>query len=151
MSGIVYFWRTEFHEPLEVSKGYEAHVQMRWRPGAFCRVSTGDSDILSSCDMKDELAFKTGQGNPAFFRVRGSQGPLHLNQKIQGPSHIHISEGKLRLSCLWKVGLSLQSKTGNHLSLPDNMACNELSSSCFIEIDVPLDMRCLCYGISGFS
>ena len=23
---------------------------------AFCRVSTGDSDILSSCDMKDEHA-----------------------------------------------------------------------------------------------
>ena len=151
MSGIVNFWSTELHEPLDVSKGCEAYVQMRWRPGAFCRVSSGDSDILSSCDMKDELAFKTLQGNPAFFRVRASQGPLHLNQKIQGPSHIHISEGKLRLRCLWKVGLSLQSKTGKHLSSPDNMACNELSSSCFIEIDVPLDMRWLSHGIAGFS
>ena len=30
--------------------------EMRWRPRAFCRVSTGDSDILSSCDMNDEHA-----------------------------------------------------------------------------------------------
>ena len=27
--------------------------EMRWRPRAFCRVSTGDSDILSCCDMND--------------------------------------------------------------------------------------------------
>ena len=30
--------------------------EMKWRPRAFSRVSTGDSDILSSCDMKDEQA-----------------------------------------------------------------------------------------------
>ena len=30
--------------------------QMKWRPTAFGRVSTGDSDILSSCDMNDEHA-----------------------------------------------------------------------------------------------
>ena len=30
--------------------------EMRWRTRAFCRVSTGDSDILSSCDMNDEHA-----------------------------------------------------------------------------------------------
>ena len=29
---------------------------MKWRPRAFGRVSTGDSDILSSCDMNDEHA-----------------------------------------------------------------------------------------------
>ena len=28
--------------------------EMRCRPRAFCRVSTGHSDILSSCDMIDE-------------------------------------------------------------------------------------------------
>ena len=28
--------------------------EMRWRPRAFCRVSTGDSDILSSFDINDE-------------------------------------------------------------------------------------------------
>ena len=33
-------------------------VQMRWRTRALCWVSIGDSDILSSFDMKDEPAFK---------------------------------------------------------------------------------------------
>ena len=43
------------------------HIQMRWRTMAFSRVSTGDSDIPSSCEMKDEHAFKPLQGHPAFF------------------------------------------------------------------------------------
>ena len=33
------------------------HAQMRGRPRAFSRVSTGHSDIPSSCEMKDEPAF----------------------------------------------------------------------------------------------
>ena len=45
-------------------------VQMRRRPTAFSRASTGDSDIPSSCDMKHEPKFKPLQGIPAFFRVR---------------------------------------------------------------------------------
>ena len=42
-------------------------IQMRRRTMAFSRVSTGDSDIPSSCEMKHEPEFKTLQGNPAFF------------------------------------------------------------------------------------
>ena len=42
-------------------------VQKRFRIMAFSRVSTGDSDIPSSCEMKDELSFKALQGKPAFF------------------------------------------------------------------------------------
>ena len=42
-------------------------VQMRRRPTAFSRASTGDSDIPSSSEMKQEPEFKTLQGNPAFF------------------------------------------------------------------------------------
>ena len=42
-------------------------VQKRLRTMAFFRVSTGDSDIPSSCEMKDEPAFKALQGKPAFF------------------------------------------------------------------------------------
>ena len=42
-------------------------VQMRWRPTAFSRVSTRDSDIPSSFDMKHEPKFKPLQGNPPFF------------------------------------------------------------------------------------
>ena len=91
-------------------------VQMWWGPRAFPRVSTGDSDIPSSCEMKDKPAFKPLQGNPAFFLVRTSLCPFHLRQETQGPSHIPIAEGSLLLRCLWKVGIPLQSKPENQLS-----------------------------------
>ena len=42
-------------------------VQKSLRTMAFSKVSTGDSDIPSSCEMKDEPAFKALQGKPAFF------------------------------------------------------------------------------------
>ena len=42
-------------------------VQKMLRTMAFSRVSTGDSDITSSCQKKDEPAFKALQGKPAFF------------------------------------------------------------------------------------
>ena len=42
-------------------------VPMRWTPKAFSRVSTGDSDMPSSCEMKDEPEFKPLQVNWAFF------------------------------------------------------------------------------------
>ena len=42
-------------------------VQMRPSPTVFSRVSTGDSDIPSSCDMKHEPKFKPLQGNLSFF------------------------------------------------------------------------------------
>ena len=67
-------------------------VQIKRGPRAFSRDCTGDSDILSSCEMNDELAFKPLQGNPAFFRVRASRSPFHLRQQTQGSSHITIAE-----------------------------------------------------------
>ena len=42
-------------------------VQKRLRTMAFSSVSTGDSDIPSSCELKDEPAFKALQGKRAFF------------------------------------------------------------------------------------
>ena len=42
-------------------------VQMMGKPMSFSRVSTGDSDMPSSCEMKDEPEFKPLQGNHAFF------------------------------------------------------------------------------------
>ena len=41
--------------------------QKMLRNMAFSRVSTGDSDNPSSCEMKDVPAFKALQGKPAFF------------------------------------------------------------------------------------
>ena len=45
-------------------------VQQRLRNMAFSRVSRGDSEIPSSCEMKDEPAFKPLQGKPDFFESR---------------------------------------------------------------------------------
>ena len=83
---------------------------MRRGSRAFSKVSTGISDISSSCEMKDEPAFKSLQGNPAFFLVRVSRCPFHLRQQIQGPSHIPIAQKSLLLRCLWKFGMPLESK-----------------------------------------
>ena len=95
-------------------KDVRPSVQKRWRTTAFSSVSTGDSVIPSSYEMKYEPAFKPLQGHPAFFWVRASRGPFHWRQKTQSPSHIPIFEGRLLLRCLCNVGLPLQSKTGNH-------------------------------------
>ena len=46
---------------------WQLPVEMRQGPRAFSRVSTGDSDIPSSCERKDEPSIKALQGNPAFF------------------------------------------------------------------------------------
>ena len=88
-------------------------------------------------------------GNLDFFLIRAPRGPFRLMHKTQGQSHIHIPKGKLLLSCLWKDGLSLHSKTGNQLSSPDDMGCPGFSSCCFTEIDVPIDLRRVSQGISG--
>ena len=48
-------------------KDVRPSVQKTLRTMAFSRVSTGDSDIPSSCEMKDEPVFKALQGKPAFF------------------------------------------------------------------------------------
>ena len=87
-------------------------VQMRQGPRDFSRVSTGDSDIPSPCEMKDEPAFKPLQGNPAFFRVRASRCPFHLRQQTQGPFHMPIAGGSLLLRCWWKVGLLFSRSQG---------------------------------------
>ena len=66
-SSLVSFGSLELHEPLEVSRDVSAPVQMRRKPMALSRVSKGDSDMPSYCEMKDEPEFKPLQGNNAFF------------------------------------------------------------------------------------
>ena len=107
-SSLFSFRSLELHRPLEVSRDVRPPVQI-WRGNRVSsRISTQHSDILSSCQMKDEPAFKPRQGNPTLFLVRESRYPIHLRQKIQGPSHIPIAEGRLFLRCLFKVGLPVQ-------------------------------------------
>ena len=98
----------ELHEPLEVSRDVRPPVHMRRGTRVFSMVSPEDSDVPSSCEMKDEPAFKPLQGNLTIFLVRDSRYPLHLRPQTQGPSHIAIADGRLILRWLWKVGLSLQ-------------------------------------------
>ena len=87
------------------------------------------------------------QGNLDFFLIRATRGPFHLKHKTQGPTHKNIPMGKLLLRCLWKYRLPLHSKTGNQLSSPDDKEGTDLSSCCFTEIDVPLDLRWVSHGI----
>ena len=107
-SSLVSFLSLELHEPLDMSIDVRPPVQMRRGTRVSSRISTQDSDIPSSCQMKDEPAFKPLHGNPTLFLVRESRYPLNLRQKTQGPSHITIAEGRLHLRCLFKVGLTVQ-------------------------------------------
>ena len=50
-----------------VQRDVRLPLQMMQKPMAFYRVSTRDSEMSSSCDMKHEPKFKPLQGNPAFF------------------------------------------------------------------------------------
>ena len=68
-SGIVNFCTNELGHPLEVSRDVRPLVRIRRETWVFSRVSTEDSDIPSSGEMKDEPAFKPLHGNQAFFRV----------------------------------------------------------------------------------
>ena len=70
------FMKSQSSSPFEALKSAQlsksqmdvrASVQKRLRTMAFSRVSTGDSDFPSSCEMKNEPAFKALQGKPAFF------------------------------------------------------------------------------------
>ena len=107
-SGLVTFCSTELYEPLKLSRDVRPPFQIRLGTSVFSRESTEDSDIPSSCEMKDDPAFKPLQVNSTLFLVRKSQYPLHLRQQTQGPSHIPIAEGRLLLRCLWKVVLPVQ-------------------------------------------
>ena len=118
---------------------------------AFSRVSTGASDMPSSCEMKDEPEFKPLQGNRAFFQVRASRGPFHLRQKTQGPSHILTAKGKLLLGCMWKAGTPLHSKTGNQLSSWDDTGYMELFSSWCTETNIHINWRLVSQLISVVS
>ena len=51
----------------KVRRDVKPPVQIRPKPMAFSRVSTGDSDMPSSCEMKDDPEFKPLQGNLGFF------------------------------------------------------------------------------------
>ena len=107
-SGLGTFLIIELRGPLEVSRDVRPPVQLRRGTRVSSGISTQDSVIPSSCRMKDGPAFKPLHGTLTLILLRESRYSLHLRQKIQGPSHIPIAEGRLLLRCLLKVGLPVQ-------------------------------------------
>ena len=65
-------------------------VQKRLRSMAFSRVSTGDSEIPSSCEMKDEPAFKALQGKLAFLSQGISWSIILEAEKTESLSHTYF-------------------------------------------------------------
>ena len=72
-------------------------VQMRWKPTAFASVSTGDSDIPSSSDMKHKPKFKPRKGNPTFFWVR----PLAVHSTWDRKYRVPLNYLLLRENSTW--------------------------------------------------
>ena len=84
---------------------------MSWRHRAFCRVSTGDSDILSSFDVNDEHAWRLCREIWPCF-VSGHLG-VHFSWSIKHRVPLNnIPKGKLLLSCLWINGLPYSRRQG---------------------------------------
>ena len=125
--------------------------QMRWRPRAFFTISQGIQKSFHLVVWKISLHLSLCREIWPSFKFRAYRGPFHLNQKTRGPSHIHIPEGKLLLRYLWKDWFPLQSKTWNELSSSDDMWYTDHSLGCFTEIEVPLAVRWVSQGTSGFS
>ena len=73
---------------------------------------------------------------------------IALEAANSGPSNIPIAERSLPLRCLWKVGITLESKPGQQLSSRDDLGYMDLSSSSCAEIGVPLDLGRCSQGIS---
>ena len=58
---------------------------------AFSRVSTWDSDIPSSCEIKDEPALKALQGKSGFLLSQGISGSIILEaENTESLSHTYF-------------------------------------------------------------
>ena len=96
-SVLVTFWSIELHEPLEVSRDVRSPVQMRRETRLSSWISTQDSDIPSSCDMKHDPKFKPLQRNPAFFWV----SPLAVHSTWDRKHRVPLSYLLLRENSTW--------------------------------------------------
>ena len=68
-------------------------VEMRRAARAFSRLSTGDSNIPSSCQMKDQPAFKSLLGYPALFPVRHLGVHSISGSKLRVPiTYLYLTE-----------------------------------------------------------
>ena len=126
-------------------------VEMRQGTSALSMVSKAESYIPRSCEMKDEPAFTSLQGNLALIQVRPSRCPFHLRKQTHGRSHIPIAERHLLLWCLWNLDIPLELKRRIQLSSRDDLGYTELSSRCCAELVLLLDFELCTQGIGGVA
>ena len=116
----------------------------------FSKVSTGDSDIPSSCEMKDEPTFKALQGSRTSFEsghigVHSTWGRKHRVALI----YLFLREGFSWGAC-GELAYLFSGRQGVILILR-SMGCKEVSSSFSTVIDDPLYLRRFSQGISRVS
>ena len=124
--------------------------EMRWRSKAFCRVFSGDSDILSSCDMNSEQALRLcSEIWPSF-----ESGHLGVHFAWSIKHRVPLTYIFLRENSSWgacgKLAYLFSRRQGIIL-IRDDMGCTEHSSTCSTEIDDPLYVRRLSQGVSRGS
>ena len=137
--------------PLTCQMDVRRPFQKSRRPRAFSNISTGGSDIPSSCEMKDDPAFKPLEGNLAFFWVRASRGSIPIKaENTESLSHTYCW-GKAPLEVLVESWLTSSVKEREWFLSWDDMCCTEHSSSCCTEIDDPQYLRWVSQLISGVS
>ena len=109
------FEALNFAHLLRFQRDVRPPVQRRKRPRAFSMVSTGDSYISSSCEMKYEPTFKPLQGNPAFFESGQLEIHSTWGRKNRVPlTYLLLREvsswgacGKYAYLFIWKQGMIL--------------------------------------------
>ena len=135
---------------LKCQRDVTPSVQKTWRTMAFSRVSTGDSDIPSSCEMKDEPAFMH-RGKAGLLLSQGISGSIPLQaENTESLSHTYFG-GKAPLEVLVESWLTSSVEYRESFTSPDDMGCTEDSSSCSTQIDDPLYLRRFSQGISRVS
>ena len=125
-------------------------VQKTLRTMAFYSISTGDSDIPSSCEMKDGLHLRhCRESQPSF--ESGHLGSIILEaENTESLSHTYFW-GQAPLELLLESWLTSSGEDRESFSSPEDMQCTEVCSSCSNEIDDPLYLRQFSQGISRLS
>ena len=80
-------------------------LELRWGWPFETRVCSAKSGLLSSYD---------GHIGKLDYAFRKIETLLEVSREAKSPSHIPISVARLLLRSLYKFGLTLQSKAGNH-------------------------------------
>ena len=107
---------------------------------AFSRVSTGDSEIPSSCEMKDGLHLRhCRESQPSFQSGHLRSIPLEA-ESTESVSHTNFL-GKTPLKVLVETWLTSSVEDRESFSSRVDTGCTEHSSICSTKIDDSLYLR----------